>query len=96
VANAATEQQLGDGGGVPLMNRLINQGSSMGARYAPTSVTKWLVARQKPKSRALMPYTPDDRVPARYVDAGPLYAGETVRRIDSLMPAADIVRALTP
>ena len=96
VANAATERQLGDGGGVPLLNRLINHGSSLGARYVPTSMTKRAVARQTPRSRALLPYTPDDRVPARYVDAGPLYAGETVRRIDSLMPAADIVRALTP
>ena len=40
--------------------------------------------------------SPSDATPASFVDAGPLYAGETVRRINSLMPAADIVDALTP
>ena len=96
VPNAATDWHLGPDGAVPLVNRILNRGSSLGARYAPTSVTKWLLSRQTPRSRALMPYTPDDRVPARYVDAGPLYAGETVSRISSLMAAADIVDALTP
>jgi len=96
VPNAATERQLRADGGVPLMNQLINHGSSLGARYVPTAVTKRLVASQTPRSRALLPYTPDDRVPARYVDAGPLYAGETVKRIDTLRPAGEIVGALTP
>jgi hypothetical protein len=30
------------------------------------------------------------------LDAGPLYAGETVSRIDQLRPAATIVADLTP
>jgi len=55
-----------------------------------------LVRRQRPQSRLLAPQTPSDDAPDSYIDAGPLYAGETVKRIDSLMPAADIVRALTP
>jgi nitronate monooxygenase len=96
VANAATDRQLRAGGGVPLANRLINHGSSIGARYVPGAFTKRLVERQRPGSRALTPYTPDDRMPAAYVEAGPLYAGETVSRISSLMAAADIVEALTP
>jgi NAD(P)H-dependent flavin oxidoreductase YrpB (nitropropane dioxygenase family) len=96
VANAATDRQLKAGGGMPLTNRLINHGSSIGARYVPGAFTKRLVGRQRPGSRALTPYTPDDRMPAAYVEAGPLYAGETVGRISSLMAAADIVDALTP
>lgn len=96
VPNAATDRQLGRDGAVPMLNQLLNHGSSLGARYAPSGFTKRLVARQRPGSLALTPYTPDDRAPAAYVDSGPLYAGETVRRITSLMPAAAIVDALTP
>lgn len=96
VANAATALQLGPDGGVPLVNQMINHGSSLGARYAPRGLTKRMLARQRPGSRALLPYTPDDRTPAGYVEAGPLYAGATVSRISSLMPAAAIVAALTP
>lgn len=96
IPNEATERHLGADGRVPLVNRILNEASSAGARYLPRSGTRWFVARQRPQSRALTPYTPDDRSPASYVDAGPLYAGETVRRIDSLMPAAEIVAALTP
>jgi nitronate monooxygenase len=96
VANAATDRQLAADGAVPLVNRLLNHGSSLGARYLPRGLTTHMVARQRPGSRALLPYTPDDRTPDAYVDAGPLYAGETVSRISSLMPAADIVGALTP
>ncbi|MFL6091182.1 MAG: NAD(P)H-dependent flavin oxidoreductase [Aeromicrobium sp.] len=94
--NAATERQLSPEGVVPLVNRFLNHASGLGARYAPSSVTRSLVSRQEPASRALTPYTPDDRSPASLVDAGPLYAGETVKRIHSLMPAAEIVAALTP
>lgn len=96
VPNAATERHLGPDGAVPVLNRLLNHGSSLGARWVPSALTKRLVARQRPESRALLPYTPDNRTSVAYVDAGPLYAGETVRRITSLMPAADIVDALTP
>jgi hypothetical protein len=30
------------------------------------------------------------------LDAGPLYAGESVARIDDVRPAAELVRELTP
>ena len=96
VPNAATERHLDPDGTVPMVNRLVNQVSGVGARYVPGSVSRWLVAHQTPEGRALTPYPPGDRSPTSLLDAGPLYAGETVRRIDSLMPAADIVRALTP
>jgi len=34
--------------------------------------------------------------PRSLVDAGPLYAGESIARIDDVRPAAGIVRDLTP
>jgi nitronate monooxygenase len=96
VPNAATERQLGPDGAAPMVNRILNSCTSIGARYVPGTVSQRLVLRQRPDSRVLTPYTPDDRAPAALVDAGPLYAGETVKRIDRLMTAADIVSSLTP
>jgi len=51
---------------------------------------------QTPNSRLLTPLGPTDDGPANLLEAGALYAGETVARIDSVRPAAELVRALTP
>jgi NAD(P)H-dependent flavin oxidoreductase YrpB (nitropropane dioxygenase family) len=96
VPNAATEAQLSTAGSVPLLNRAINRMTSVGARHTPDWALASFVGRQSPTSRFLTPLSPADTLPADFVDAGPLYAGETVARIDSLMPAARIVAALTP
>lgn len=96
VPNAATERQLTPSGDVPLLNRMVNRISAVTAKQTPSWVLAALVRRQRPDSRLLTPLSPSDATPDSFVDAGPLYAGETVRRIRSLMPAADIVDALTP
>jgi len=96
VPNAATERQLTSSGEVPRLNQVLNRMSAVTARQTPDWVLASLVRRQRPKSRLLTPQSPSDITPDTLVDAGPLYAGETVRRIRSLMPAADIVEALTP
>lgn len=96
VPNAATERQLTATGAVPLGNRMINRMSAVTAKRTPDWVLASLVRRQRPASRLLTPLSPSDLMPGAFVDAGPLYAGETVRRIDQLMPAAAIVDALTP
>lgn len=44
----------------------------------------------------LPPLAATDDGPSELVDTGPLYAGETVKRITELGPAADIVADLTP
>jgi hypothetical protein len=44
----------------------------------------------------LSPIGPTDDGPETLVDAGPLYAGQTVARIREVRPAAELVRALTP
>ena len=49
---------------------------------------------QRPGSRLLTPAGPTDDGPATLVDAGALYAGETVARIDKVRPAAELVREL--
>jgi NAD(P)H-dependent flavin oxidoreductase YrpB (nitropropane dioxygenase family) len=94
--NAATERWLDGSGGVPAAQRILNGASGWGARYLPAAVERRLVSRQRPGSRLLTPLTATDDRPATLVDAGPLYAGETVARIDGVLPAADIVAALSP
>lgn len=96
VANAATERWLrGDPRG-PRLNRTLNRLSAPGARYMPGSLQARIARAQRPGSRLLSPQGPTDDGPANLLDAGPLYAGETVARIAEVQPAAEIVRNLTP
>ena len=96
VPNAATDRWLGDDSRVPILNRTINRMLAPGARHVPESVLARMVRAQRPGSRLLSPATPTDDGPATLVDAGPLYAGETVARIDDVRPAAELVRELAP
>jgi nitronate monooxygenase len=96
VANAATERWLkGDRRG-PVLNRTINRLLAPGARYIPGALQARMIRAQRPGSRLLTPAGPTDDGPETLVDAGPLYAGETVARITEVWPAADLVRALAP
>jgi nitronate monooxygenase len=102
--NAATERWLRErapGGPAsarraPALNRAINGASGPGARYMPSSIQRRLVASQRPGSRLLTPQSATDDGPSGLVDAGPLYAGETVTRIADVRPAAEVVATLTP
>ncbi len=96
VRNAATEHHLGEDGEVPILNRALNRLSGLGARFAPTSIQRRLIRAQRPESRMLTPQGPTDDGPKTLLEAGPLYAGETVARIVEIRPAAEIVRDLTP
>ncbi len=96
IANAATERWLAGGAGVPTLNRALNRLSAPGARFTPATIQQRLVRAQRSGSRLLTPLGPTDDGPPTLLDAGPLYAGETVARIGELRPAAEIVGALTP
>ncbi len=96
VANAATEHWLGRDSRGPRLNRALNRLSATGARFMPASVQIRLARAQRPTSRMLTPIGPTDDGFSTLLDAGPLYAGETVARISDVRPAADLVRALTP
>jgi nitronate monooxygenase len=96
VANAATGHWLGDDPRGPLLNRALNRLSAPGARYLPPALQQRIARAQRPTSRLLSPQGPTDDGPANLLDAGPLYAGESVARIDSIQPAAELVRALAP
>jgi nitronate monooxygenase len=96
VPNAATEHWLRDGPRGPRLNRVLNRVSATGARFTPASLQVRLARAQRPTSRLLSPIGPTDDGFATLVDAGPLYAGQTVARIEDVRPAADLVHALTP
>jgi len=96
VPNAATRRWLVGDSKVPLFNLALNHLSAAGARHVPESVEHRLVGAQRPNSRLLTPAGPTDDGPATLLDAGPLYAGETVTRISDIRPAAEIVSSLTP
>ncbi|HET7507866.1 MAG TPA: nitronate monooxygenase [Solirubrobacterales bacterium] len=80
----------------PWGNRLLNHLLAPGARYAPAGVQLRMVRAQRPESRLLSPAGPTDDAPETLVDAGALYAGETVARIDSVRPAGQLVHDLAP
>jgi nitronate monooxygenase len=90
-----------DGGGcellpAPRLNRGLNRLLAPGVRYAPPRLQERMIRAQRSGSRLLSPAGPIDDGPASLVDAGALYAGETVARIDAVKPAAELVRALVP
>jgi len=96
VANAATEHWLAGDPRGPVLNRALNRATALGSRYTPASIQQRIAKAQRPASRMLSPAGPTDDGPANLLDAGPLYAGQTVARIADVRPAAEIVRALTP
>ncbi|HEX5525625.1 MAG TPA: nitronate monooxygenase [Solirubrobacterales bacterium] len=80
----------------PLANRVLNRLLALGVRRGPDGLQARMIRAQRPGSRLLTPAGPTDDGPATLVDAGALYAGETVARIGELRPAAALVRELTP
>jgi nitronate monooxygenase len=96
IANSATERWLGDDPRGPRLNRALNRLLAPGSRYVPVRLQGRMALAQTAESRLLTPLGPTDDGPANLLDAGALYAGETVARIDAIRPAAELVRALRP
>jgi len=96
IANAATDHWLSGDPRGPALNRALNYLSAPGARYMPASIQARLARSQQPSGRLLSPQGPTDDGPLNLLDAGPLYAGETVARIADVRPAAAIVHDLAP
>lgn len=104
VANAATERWLGGASPAnahanvchrtPPLNGALNRVSALTARWVPARVQRRLILAQRPGGRLLTPQGPADDSPSTLLDAGPLYAGQTVARIGEIRPAAKIVASL--
>lgn len=96
VPNAATEHGLAAGPDGPALSRALNRLAAPGRRYLPAALQGRLARAQRPGGLLLSPIGATDDGPETLVDAGPLYAGQTVARIHEVRPAAELVAALTP
>lgn len=94
--NAATRRWLKADPRGPTAIRALHLALSPAARLTPVSVQLRLAGRASSAALDLTPVAPTDAMPAATLDTNPLYAGETVARIDSVQPALQIVRDLTP
>ncbi|MFL5870090.1 MAG: NAD(P)H-dependent flavin oxidoreductase [Solirubrobacterales bacterium] len=96
VPNAATKRWLrGDQRG-PAWIRAIHRLSSVGASRVPISLQLRLAASQRPGRPLFGPAAATADGPPNLVDAGPLYAGECIERIDDIRPATELVGELSP
>lgn len=96
VANAATERWAGGDRRGRRWIRAANRALSPVASRSPERAQAALLRRQSPALPLLSPQPPTDDTPAGLLESGPLYAGETVARIDRVEPAGAIVPALAP
>ncbi len=96
VANAATARHLSRDPRGPAPRRALNRLSGLRGNRLPFALQARLARAQRPGSLLLSPTPPTDDGPATLVEAGPLYAGQTVARISELRPADEVVAALTP
>ena len=96
VRNAATDRWLSGDPRGPALNRALNRLLSAGARFLPDAVAARMARDQRPDGRLLAPVSITADMPDTLLDAGALYAGESVRRIHDIRPAQELVSALTP
>lgn len=94
--NQATEHWLGADPRGPALNRVLNHALAPAARFLPLGWQGRMAAAQRPHSRLLSPASVTSDRPATMLEAGALYAGETVTRITDIRPAAELVSALAP
>ena len=93
VANDATRRWIGHDQRGPVAIRVLNRASGLLARM-PQATHAPLVRAQRASRPVLTPNPPGPGTPPGLVDAGALYAGDTVARLHAIAPAGDLVRAL--
>ena len=95
--NAATRRWLAAGGRGPSWALAMQRTLSPFAGRLPERLASRLAAAQRPKMPLLSPSPPVDDAPLGcLLEAGPLYAGQSVARIGDVRPAAALVAELTP
>jgi NAD(P)H-dependent flavin oxidoreductase YrpB (nitropropane dioxygenase family) len=96
VPNAATDRWAAADRRGPAAVRVLNRLSAPLGRRMPASLNRRALEAQRPGRPFFSPAPPTAGGAAELVDAAPLYAGETVARIDDVRPAAELVRDLVP
>jgi hypothetical protein len=88
--NEACERWLGPDGSVPGWVERTQRAISV----FPQAWLERLIVRQRPGLPLFGPYAPVRGMPGNLLDAGALYAGESVARMHDVRPAGDLVREL--
>jgi NAD(P)H-dependent flavin oxidoreductase YrpB (nitropropane dioxygenase family) len=94
--NEAAERWLTSDHRGPAAVRAANRALSPALARLPYKMQDAVSRFQRASLPLLGPVAPTDDGPRNLLDAGPLYAGESVARIYDVLPAAEVVRALTP
>jgi len=96
VRNMATERWLDRDPRGPGWLRTLNRATAPILSRMPLSLQESFAIRQRPNVPVLGPVAATAAGPSSLVEAGPLYAGECVVRIDDIGSAGDLVRELAP
>jgi NAD(P)H-dependent flavin oxidoreductase YrpB (nitropropane dioxygenase family) len=96
VPNAATARWLGADSRGPAWLRAFHRMTAPAVSRLPVPAQLRLAATQRPGRPVFGPAAATVDGPPNLVEAGPLYAGECIDRIDDLRPAGELVRALAP
>jgi nitronate monooxygenase len=96
VRNAAVRRWCDDDGRPRLVARAVTSATMPIARRVPMSAAGKLVARQRVGMPLFSPAALLRGDDAALLDVTPLYAGTGAARINSIVPAAEAVRLLTP
>jgi NAD(P)H-dependent flavin oxidoreductase YrpB (nitropropane dioxygenase family) len=96
LANAATARWLQADARGPAWLRALHRLTAPALARAPMRIQILLAAGQRPDRPLFGPLAATADGPAVLVEAGPLYAGESVARIGDIRPAGELVRALSP
>jgi nitronate monooxygenase len=94
VPNAATQRWLGRDRRGPAWVRAFQRATAPALSRLPVPVQLRIAATQRPNRPLFGPAAATEGGPPTLVDAGPLYAGESVARIDDVRPAGELVREL--
>jgi NAD(P)H-dependent flavin oxidoreductase YrpB (nitropropane dioxygenase family) len=94
--NEAAERWLATDHRGPAGVRALNRALSPALARLPYRMQDAVSRFQRPAVPLLGPVAPTDDGPRNLLDAGPLYAGESVARIYDVRPAAEVVRTLAP
>jgi nitronate monooxygenase len=94
--NEAAERWLRKDHRGPAAVRFAQRVLSPALAAIPMSKQGPMMRFQRPGTPLLGPFAPTDDGPSTLLDAGALYAGETVARIRDVRPAGELVRELTP
>ena len=92
--NEAAERWLDRDGQMPGWLRLLQRTSGPVVGRLPMSASARMAGTQTPDRPFFGPFAPTADGPSNLLDAGALYAGESVARLHDIRPAADLVREL--